>query len=646
MYVFAYTNYSHQSGLHNYGKGMTLKIRLTLLLVIITLFSITSSFAKDTTNPTTGTYDIMPISEIKRGMKGYGVSAFGDNELQRFDAEILGVMENAFAGMDIILARLSGPQFKQMGVIAGMSGSPVYINGKIIGAVSYGWYFSMEPIAGITPIEKMLEIYDRTDMKPHPDEWAPVKDFLSEGNVANEPSSLPAKPSSFTIETDTFLGLSSPSPSFPKSITMQPLSTPLIVSGCSPKTLKRISHYFRNTSLMPVMGGAGHSVNPKLADKPMENGSAIAIPLITGSIEMSAIGTVTYRKDNRLVAFGHPFFEMGNVDLPMASAYIFAVVPSYDFPFKLGAAVREVGSIRQDRLPAIGGIFGMEAPSFDIDVNLSLSGSQKKLHYRLWENEYFSPMLAEIAVSSSIMDNDKYYGNSAAKIRYIVTLSDGTTIEKRDFLSTNRMLAYEVTFPIMYDLRTLMRNTYRKVDISNIKCDIDIIDQYKTVEIASARLDKEVYKPGEKVKATIYFMPFRQPRFSRNFEIELPDDIRDGTYNLEILDADGRMRTEMMRSPGLSNVLSFEGLIKVLRLNYPNNQLYVLLTEKKPGIRLKETEMPGLPQSIMTATRSATAQAFVTPITMSFIREKTVETDFEINGMQSLQLRVDRLGRR
>jgi len=106
------------------------------------------------------------------------------------------------------------------------------------------------------------------------------------------------------------------------------------------------------------------------------------------------------------------------------------------------------------------------------------------------------------------------------------------------------------------------------------------------------------------------------------------------------------MRTEMMRSPGLGNVLTFEGLVKVLRLNYPNNQLYVLLTERKPGIRLKETEMPGLPQSIMTTTRSATAQAFVTPITMSFIREKTIETDFEINGTQSLQLRVDRMGRR
>jgi len=645
MYVFAYANYLTQSELPVQGKGTTLKIRLIPLLVIIILFAITSSFAKDATNPTTGTRDIMPISEIKRGMKGYGVSAFGNNELQRFDVEILGVMENTFAGMDLILARLSGPQFKQMGVIAGMSGSPVYINDKIIGAVSYGDLFSMEPIAGITPIEKMLEIYDRTDMKPHPDECAPVKDFLSEGKSANEPAPLLSKPSSFTVETDTMPGFGSLSPPLPKSITMQPLSTPLIVSGCSPRTLKRISNYFRNTSLMPVMGGAAHSVDPRLADKPMENGSAIAIPLISGSIEMAAIGTVTYRKDNKLVAFGHPFFEMGNVDVPMANAYIFTIVPSYYWSFKMGASVREVGSIRQDRLPAIGGIFGMKASSFDIDVNLSISGTQKKLHYHLWENEYFSSILAEIVIGSSIMDNDKYYGNSAAKIHYIVTLSDGTTIEKRDFLST-RMLAYDVTFPITYDLHTLMRNTYRKVDISNIKCDIDIIDQYKIVEISSARLDKEVYKPGEKVKATIYFMPFRQPRFSRNLEIELPDDIRDGTYNLEILDADGRMRTEVMRSPGLSNVLSFEGLVKLLRLNYPTNQLYVLLTERKPGIRLKETEMPELPQSVMTATRSATAQAFVTPITMSFIREKTLETDFEINGRQTLQLRVDHMGRR
>lgn len=620
-----------------------------LLLVILTLILPLSFLpAQETEKPTASKPEFMFVEELKSGMKGYGISAFKDNNLERFDAEILGVMYNAFPDMDIILARLSGPQFKEMGVIAGMSGSPVYIDDRMIGAVAYGWTFSMEPIAGITPIKNMLEILDKTDDKPHPPESSPPDDFLPEANeeVEKRPHSFRNKPS-LTIPTKTIPVFKGKDKAYPDSITLEPLGTPLIVSGCHPQILKRAEYHFADTAFMPVLGGGARVLNPEFENKPIENGSGLAIPFISGSMEMAAVGTVTYRKGDKLVAFGHPFMEMGNVDIPMASAHIFTVVPSYIRPFKLGAGIQEIGSIRQDRQAAIGGFFGLEAPIFDVNVKIKMesSNTENTLQYRIWENESMSANLLDIVISDSIIRFDKLWGISAAKMHYKILLADDIMIEKEEFLSTDRMMAYDISLPVTFEVMKLMNNSFKKVDIRNIQFDVTIIDQFKAVGIETAKLDRDIYKPGETVSVKVYFATYRTPRFSRTLKIKLPDDLRDGNYALHVLNGFERERLEYRRSPGLANALSFEALIKNLQINFPMNKLYVVLTERETGLRWKEEEMPHLPPSILSATQASAMPVFSYPINLNFIQEESFETDFEIRGSRIFSVKVDKRGR-
>jgi len=624
-----------------------LKIRfIPLMFVFLALILSGANAAKDVS--AASAKEIMPISEIKPGMKGYGLSVFKGTDVERFDVEILGVMHNAFAEMDLILARLSSPYLKS-GVIAGMSGSPVFIDGRMIGAVSYGWSFSMEPIAGITPIEKMLEVYEMTNDKEHPDEIPPIGDFPQKGESKSSDDNLrllPVKSQSIKIQTGSVPGLKDINNQIPESITMEPLNTPLVISGCSPSALNRLNHHLRDTNFIAVMGGGAPAGGAPIKDAPVENGSPLALSFMSGSMNMAAIGTVTYRKGDKLVAFGHPFVEFGNADVPMGSGSIFTIVSGYARSFKMGAMVKEVGCIRQDRTPGIGGIFGMNAPSFDIDVNLKMAHSTKKFHYKAWENRLISPMILDMALYSSIMDNDKQVGASTAKIHYVINLADGSKIERWDFVSTDMFLAYDISMPAVLDLRTLLNNQFKKVDVTRIQFDAEISDQFRVVQIESARLNKDVYKPGEKVQAKVFFSTYRQPHFSRTVEIELPENIRDGTYNLEIVDSRGRTRLEIARSPGIGNVFTFEGLIKILNIGFPQNNLYALLTEREMGLKLMEAEMPGMPQNILAITQSAAVANQATPINFSFIREKKLETEFQINGRAALRVKVDHLGRR
>ena len=592
--------------------------------------------------------EFMFVDEIKAGMTGYGISAFKDNQLERFDVEILGVMKGAFAGMDMILARLSSPYMEDSGVIAGMSGSPVYINDRMIGAVAYGWAFAQEPVAGITPIENMLEVYDRTDDKKHPPDHAPTGDFLDQWKSAKPeiPRSEPV-----TVKSSSIQGLNNTNSEYPETISFEPLGTPLIISGAHPAVMKRARHYFKDSSLMPVMGGGGHVINPDLKHKPIENGSAVAIPMMSGSMEMSALGTVTYRKGNKMIAYGHPFFNEGNINAPFASAHVYTIMPSYMRSFKLGASVREVGAIRQDRRSAIGGYFGMEPPVFDMKVSLSFreykrEPENKEFQYRIWEHDLYSPMLADMALAQSIVDNDKLSGNSAAKVNYRIRLENGEVIEKENFFSSQAILAFSVSMPLYFDIYRLLTNPFRETGVENISCEVEIINQYKAVGIEAVDLDKDIYKPGETVKVNIHFVPYREPRFTRNLRIQLPQDIRNGVYTLNILDGPGRQSFEYSRSPGRSNIRSYETLLENIKMNFPSNRLYGLLVEADSGLRVGDEDMPGLPPSVLQVTKESSVSAFTAPINMNVILEETLDTNFEIRGSHSLKIKVDNRGRR
>ena len=625
-------------------------IRFIILFCIFVVFCSVSFSQKEESG-----YDrseFMFVDEIKAGMTGYGLTVFEGSQVEKFGVEILGVMPNSFSGMDMILAKLDSPYLKDIGVVAGMSGSPVFLNDKMIGAVAYGWGFMKTPYCGITPIENMLEIYELTDDKPHPPIAAPTEDFLQQWESGEMASfKLPQKPPSITIKREDLKKINFDNKKIPESLTLEPLSTPLVISGCHPAVKKRIEHYLSDTPFTPVFGGGGFSgniINPQLEERPIQNGSPLAVPMVTGDMEFSAIGTVTYRKGNKLVGFGHPFYQMGNVNMPMASAHIFTIVPSIMRPFKLGASVREIGSLRQDRRPAIGGYFGMDAPKFDVSMKVrnKSSDTEKEYNFSIWEDRMLAPMFTDIVLSETIIDQFKLVGVGAADIKYKITLDDGTILEKQNFYSTDMVLAFQASLPVFLDVNALLNNSFKQVDIKDIEFEVEIIDQYKAIGIEAVQLDKEVYKPGDTVKISVYFLPFRNDRFNRVFEMKLPEDLRNGTYNLGILNGDFRTRLLFQRSPGFGRLYSFEGLIENLEINYPLNKLYLALSEAEAGLRLYESELPGLPQSILSTAKDASVPAFTMPINLKILKEKVIDTDFEIIGSHSVTLKIDQMGRR
>jgi hypothetical protein len=393
-------------------------------------------------------FPVMGVDEIRPGMKGYGKTVFKNNQIERFDVEIIGVLRNVFPKGDIILARLSGGPLRDMGVIAGMSGSPIYIDDRLIGAVAYGWSFSKEPITGITPIKEMLQVYDLTSSEPlHADEVSPGTQAQATGS--GERSAL--APFRIQVSPEQLGQLDAPLSSEPiASLTLEPLSTPLFVTSRHPSVLRELKQLFAPYNLTPILSGSASGSASIHDDIPVEPGAALGVQLVAGDLDISAIGTVTYKKGNKLVAFGHPMFLSGNVDIPMASAYIYSILPSYYFPFKFGEVVRQVGSVRQDRWTAIGGILGHEAPMVPVSVKVHLPDQKqsKVFSYRVWEDRSFGPRLTVISLYESLLSTDKFQGDSAATINYTISLDDGRSITKSDFVSSDMGVPFSAAIPL------------------------------------------------------------------------------------------------------------------------------------------------------------------------------------------------------
>ena len=290
---------------------------------------------------------LMPIDDIQPGMKGLGKTVFAGTKIETFDVEILGVLKNQSPHGDAILAKVSGGPLplEKYGVIAGMSGSPIYIDGKLIGALAFAFLYPKEVmIAGITPIQEML-------------------------NDANHPDSNPA----LTPQATANNGLMDHAL---QAFNFAPIQTPLMVSGADQRVLALMKEQLAAFNMFPIPAGNVSKASAQQADTDLQPGSAIGIPLIRGDMDISAVGTVTYRDNEKILAFGHPMFFAGNVQYPMSSAYVHLIVPNQINSFKLASPLETVGAITQDRRSGISGAIGMTPRMIPLNVTVKTDGDQ------------------------------------------------------------------------------------------------------------------------------------------------------------------------------------------------------------------------------------------------------------------------------
>lgn len=631
--------------------------------------------AATSATPTTATlaFDesrMMRAADLRPGMKGYGLTVFSGLKPEKFEAEVVGVRHRVFPDDDMILCQLKHPVLNDIGVVAGMSGSPVFVNDKLIGAVAYGWQFQKDALAGITPIESMLKVYNATQpgMTEDNPELADTSSFNAYNCYMEMRHSLTFRPihdgrtgaKSIPLHADDLPNSLRDRLRLPDSFSMEPLATPLFISSATPMTLKLLSDLFAQLGVQPVVmgmaagSGGGASADAQnspggpvtdlnaLADE-LSGGYGLAIPLVEGDMSMAGVGTVSFRQGNKLVAFGHPMFEFGRVAYPMAPARINTVVRNAIRPFKLGESVGQVGVVRQDRMPAIGGVLGEKARMFDVQVMVDDPGYRgaRRFNYRIWEDREMGPSLSMSVIMESIASAARSGGDTAALYEYSLLFDDGTSITKQDYIAS-QLGAMETAIGAGADLGSLMNNPYKRLHAQQVEFKIRINQRFPQALITSAMLDKPRYRPGDAGTITWEIQPFRKPLTRASYTFRLPDNIQEGDYDVCVSDGQARADIDMMRNPGGEKVFDFPSLLAQIRRNYPRNKTYITMRDSDTGLSVRGEQLPKLPASIIDTIQGTAEKTYVAPMTGNFIADADIITEYEISGSQRLILRISK----
>lgn len=574
---------------------------------------------------------IMPLEQVKPGMKGKGKSVFLANTIEEFDVEIVGILENVRPKKNIILARLSGKGLENTGIIQGMSGSPVYIDGKLIGAVAYSFSFAKEPIAGITPIGEMLTVKEqKKPAKPSLSSPVPFRASLSlEDLMAFYKDLLPSRQSFFS-----------------QGQMLLPLSVPLIFSGFSPAAVEKAKPLFARMGFSAVLsGGAGQTLEKiSPAALTLQEGDPVAVQLVRGDLSMAAVGTVTYVDGNTVLAFGHPLYNLGAVDYAMAKANVLTVVPSLESSFKLATAGAKVGRFSQDRASGALGEIGKMPQLVPLNINLIESeGKTKEFKLELVADKILTPLLVNVSVASLLSSEERSYGNLSCVLDGDVYLDNGASVHLEDLFSGNLDAAVTnlsglLTAVVFY----LTNNEFEDVGIHRIDLNVRSVEEAKFSYLERVWLDKYEVAPGERIQTKIYYRTFGGQSFQETMDIEAPPLPAGSEFYLIIADAASMHQLEMSLYRSQDFVpRSLAQLIRILNNLRKNNRIYFKMMASKPGLFLKGEELPNLPPSMKSMFASPRAAVSApTELTRSTLREYQLPIPYVFRGMASIPVKI------
>lgn len=574
---------------------------------------------------------IMPLVEIKAGMKGKGKSVFEAGRIEEFDADILGVLENYRPKRNMILARLRGRGLETSGVIEGMSGSPVYIDGKLVGAVAFSFPFSKEPIAGITPIEEMLAI-----------ERAPV---------TSGPGAAVPLPLEKSLTLDDLLALyrksRGPNPAAsPSPESFLPLNVPVLLGGFSAPAFERASAFFSGLGFQPVRAGsAGQSgEGAVLSGLRLQEGEAVGVQLMGGDLDMTAVGTVTRVDGDKVLAFGHPFYNLGAVDFPMTRVNVLTVVPSVQSSFKLGATGPMVGRISQDRSAGAFGELGKAPRLIPVRVKLSSGPSvRKEFSFRIVNDRILSPALVNMALSSIITGEERSYGNISLDFDGDVYLDNGASVHLEDLFSGNydnpsASLSGIVAAVVYY----LTNNEFKDVGIFRIDLNVRASEEARLCSLDRVLLDKYEAAPGERIQIKAYYRTFKEEVRVEEVGIQTPELPPGSEFYLIVGDAAAMQQIERSQYRTQDFVpRDLEQLIRILGNLRKNNRIYFKVMAAKPGLFLKGEEMPNLPptlKSMFASPRAASSSP--TELTRSTLSEYQLPVPYVFRGAAVIPIKI------
>ena len=497
-------------------------ICMTIIFILLILFSTGINLAFSQTV-------FMPVSEIKPGMKGIGKTVFHGTQIETFQVEVIDIVKGEGSINHFILANLSGDKIEESGGIsAGTSGSPVYIDGRLIGAVSYAWEMSEHNLCLVTPIQEMLEIFNLSSNNSH----AISKEYKINSPLFTREKANKIKVKNF-VENKNFPELASR-----EEIIFYPVLPPIVINGIKGRTLERLISSLKEFNLMSVQG-VGFNENSdinfqEVGERPsnkIEAGSAIGIQLTRGDVNITSIGTVTYREGNRILALGHPFLKKGKASFLLSAIYIYHSFPNIVMPFKLGSPLNLVGKVVQDREAGILAILNSYPPVIPLkiqvtEVNSGLSyqmGVQMLNDYDLLE-----PLVSNITVQAIDNALDRI-GAGTAKIDIgIKGKKEGQELFRENMYYSSDDIAIQAITEIPEIIDLIVNNYFEKVDLTAINIDIKIDNKKKIGRVEEVVLEDSTIKPGDYLKAKIKIRPFRGELIEKMLTIQIPSDTPPG----------------------------------------------------------------------------------------------------------------------
>lgn len=577
-----------------------------------------------------GTSPILPLDQVKVGMKGTGKSVFLEDKIEEFEVEILGILRNVQPKKNIILAKLMGERLDNTGVIQGMSGSPVYVNGKLIGAVAYSFPYSKEAIAGITPVEEMLDILKKESPKPSVSLKIPVKKYLT-------------LPELFELNKEFFLPKSA---LFSEGQTFQPLNIPLVFSGFNSLVFERAKPFFSRLGFSPIMAGpSGQEQEAYPAPElNLREGDPVGVQLISGDLSMAAVGTVSFVDGNRLLAFGHPVYNLGKVDYAMTRVKVITVVPSLEVSFKLASPEAVVGTFTQDRTSGLFGEIGKIPKLIPINVNTTdAKGNREEFKIKVIDDPILTPVLVNFSLANLLSVEGRSIGDLSLELKGTVYLANGMNVRLEDMYSGQLNASVtNLSSLVAAVIYFLINNEFEDLKIHRVDLDIQATEDIKMSYLHKVWLDKYEARPGERININFFTRTVRGESQLHGIGIEAPPLPPGSEFQLVIADATSMRQLETSQYKVEAFIpRSLSQLIRILGNLRKNNRIYFRVIASKPGLFLKGEEMPNLPPSIKSMFTSPRVAASVpTELKRSTMREYQYPVPYVFKGFAVIPIKI------
>jgi hypothetical protein len=589
--------------------------------------------------PKAGKVQIFKESDLKPGMKGYAWTVLAGMEPEPIPVEIVGILKNQWGPkQDIIIAKMLGKAIRT-NVAGGMSGSPVYIDGKLVGAVALRLsVFSPDAICGITPIELMLEVNDFDKSRPSdarvPGSTAPQRAAV---NLSNE-----------MLQQVVSAGSSG---NFSASPTMVPIETPLSFAGFNEGVLREFSPFFQQLGMTVAAGGASSSMRDSKPapgwEHSLQPGDAVTGVLVSGDMSVSGMCTVTYNDGKNMLACGHSFFNLGPVDMPMAKGEVLMTLASQFQPNKFGNATEIVGALHQDRHSAIMGVMGATADmvpvtlkvrSFDDSNNVR---KEKDFHFSVFVQQKWTPYLMMLTLFNSISGLNDFADEATYRMSGNVEL-DGQKLSLSTMLAPTEA---PVPAPMLLagwwgdKFNRLFLNSVRTPKLKSVEATIDLLPDRRIATIENAWVPNAEVEAGSTVPVKVFLRPYRGDRIEREFNLKIPSGLAKGEHRILLSDAD--TLNHMQSLANANRFIDIPQQVSLLNQERTNNKLYISLIEPRPTVYFEDKSLPSLPASVINVMQTGrTASRHFASSPESAVEQGNIPFDLAINGAYTLKITV------